>query len=286
MITMSSPINLEDQVGEAANFLGIPVVALSDYWGGLTRAKKAKADLMLAIDLVDDMTIRHHLRTKTGAGTFGWSHKFETAIVGNHAVNKARSLAPSNEIKQKMREFINCFNPVILFAGGGTDYTSAEIKLLVACLQKTPGAWVVIKRYHGEHMNRTAPDGRTYREIWDEQFAPLKNGVLELTTDEGDAVAAIADCTISGFSTMMTTAVASFQSAIALVTPETRSSLKAQTTLDRHPLSTMGLVLEVDEPRDLNQLVFHRKPARDSVNAALKPYDPALALAEIEKLLK
>lgn len=276
VVTMSSPINLEDQIGEAANALGIPVVALNDFWGGLTRAKKTKADLMLAIDKVDAAAAGRH---------FKGSHNFKISVVGNHAVNKARSLSPSAEIQIRMAELKRRFGKVILFAGGGAEYTGAEINLLVECLKKTPGAWVAIKRYHGKHMNRTAPDGRTWKEVWDEQFAALGDRVIELTTPEGDAVAKLCDCAISGFSTMMTTAVASYKSAVALITPETKKSFEAQTTFRRYPLSILSLVPDISAPVDLTPY-FNNVPDKATVDYLLKPYDPVLALAEIEKLLK
>lgn len=273
VVTMSSPINLEDQTGKAANDLGKPVVALNDFWGGLTRAKTAKADLMLGIDETDLAAAHRHFK-----------HNYKSAVVGNHAVNKARLLSPSPEIFEKMADLKRRFEKVILFAGGGPEYTGAEIELLVGCLEKTPGSWVVIKRYHGKHANRTAQDGRTWREVWDSQFAPLGNRAIELPTPEGDAVAALSDSTISGFSTMMTTAVCSYKAAIALVTQETRKSLKAQTTLGRYPLAMTGLVPEIVVPTNLTPFLIDT-PDQKTVDYWLKPYDPAFALAAIENLL-
>lgn len=277
IITMSSPINLEDQIGAAANTLGKPLVAVNDFWGGLTRAKKAKADLMLAIDEVDANAARTYFK-----------HQFDIAVVGNHAVRKARALSPSKEIQEKMRNIRGRYRRVILFSGGGVDFTGPEIELLVSCLQLTPGSWVVIKRYHGKHMNRIAPDGRTYHKVWDEQFAPLGNHTIEVQTDEGDAVAALADCTISGFSTMMTTAVASYKRAISLVTPESTASLKKQTTLNRYALSVASLVPEVTTAQNLMPFIEEIRGTeehhyRSAIDAFLKPYDPSLALEEIEK---
>ncbi|MBI2639300.1 MAG: hypothetical protein HYW90_00195 [Candidatus Sungbacteria bacterium] len=273
IVTMSSPINLEDQIGKAANTFGIPVVALNDFWGGLTRAKTAKADLMLGIDETDLAAAHRH-----------FSHNYISAVVGNHAVSKARRIKPSPEILYKMLDLKHRFETIILFAGGGPEYTGAEIKLLVGCLQKTPGSWVVIKRYHGKHANRTAPNvNTTWREVWDSQFAPLGDRIIELPTPEGDAVATLSDCTVSGFSTMMTTAVASYKRAIALVTPETRKSLKAQTTLGRYPLAMTGLVPEIVVPTNLAPFLLEM-PDKKTVDYWLKPYDPALALREIEKL--
>ncbi|MDO8500037.1 MAG: hypothetical protein Q7S66_05310 [bacterium] len=274
IVTMSSPINIEDSIGLAANNFGIPLITVSDYWGSLTRAKKCKADLMLAIDDADaDIARRHFI------------HTFDIAIVGNHAIQTLRKLAPSAEIKQKMAELKHHFGTIMLFAGGAVDYTTPEIKLLAECLKKTPGSWGLIKRYHPKHAERITTDGRIYRAVWDAEFAEFGDRVMELPTKEADAVASMADCTVSGFSTLMTSAVGSYRPVIALITPETIASLKAQTTLNRYPLSTAGLVPEVAEPCDLTPLL-RQKPEAELINSILKPYDPALALAEIEKLLK
>lgn len=273
VVTMSSPINLEDQIGKATNELGKPLIALNDFWGGLTRAKTAKADLMLGIDETDLAAAHRHFK-----------HNYKSAIVGNHAVNKARLLLPSEEILEKMADLKRRFEKVILFAGGGPEYTGAEIELLVGCLEKTPGSWIVIKRYHGKHAGRSSPDGKTWREVWDAQFAPIGDRIIELPTPEGDAVAALSDSTISGFSTMMTTAVCSYKAAIALVTQETKKSLKAQTTLGRYPLAMTGLVPEIVVPTDLTPFLIDT-PNKETVNHWLKPYDPAFALAAIESIL-
>ena len=241
---------------------------------------------MLGIDEIDTMTAREHFRCAGDmpGGIFTVTHKFKTAEVGNHAINKAH-LSPSQGIRKKVSALRIQFGTVILFAGGGTDYTGAEIKLLVSCLKKTPGSWIVIKRYHGKHEHRIASNGRTWREIWDELFSPLGDRVIKLETPEGDAVAALADCTISGFSTMMTTAVASYKPAIALVTLKTRASLKAQTTLSQHPLSMIGIVPEIKEPENLTEY-FNKTPDIEAIDRRLKPYNPMLALTAIENLLK
>lgn len=191
VVTMGSPINIEDLIGAAANACIRPLAAVSDGWGSLTRPKKCTANLMLTLDEVD-----------ADIAQANFTHSFETVIVGDHAIRKLRTLKISDEIRQKMDALKRERGRVILFAGGGSDYTTPEIALLVQCLKKTPGNWVVVKRYHPKHAERKAPDGRTYREVWDENFAELGDRAIELPTNEGDAVAALADATVSGFSTM------------------------------------------------------------------------------------
>lgn len=272
IVTMGSPINIEDLIGAAANACMKPLAAVSDTWGSLTRAKKSTANLMLTLDDVDSDIARKN-----------FSHPFETVVVGDHAIRKLRTLKISDEIRQKMDALKRERGKVILFAGGGADYTTPEIALLKECLKMTLGSWVVIKRYHPKHAERISPDGRPWGKVWDEMFAEVGDCAIELPTKEGDAVAALADATVSGFSTMGRTALGSYKSAVALVTPETRASHKAQTTIERWPPAVMGLAPEVSEPCDLTPII-ERRPSPDEVNRRLKPYDPAVALAAIEKL--
>ena len=278
---MGSPINLEKRFGFTVNALAVhpnakvrpKLVSVSDFWGSATRGT-TKTDLALVIDEADAEITRLHVGTDT-----------PVVVVGNHAV-RTEMLAIPDEVVDQRNALLAKAGTLILFAGGGGDYTTAELKFLIECLKRTPGRWGLIPRFHTKWVDVRKPDGETYGEEWQRIVSELGDRVCDIFASNGDAVAAVCHATVSGFSPLMTTALDSGRRAISLVTPETRASLKRQATIERHPLAAPGLVVEVSEARDLSPYIYGDPPAEERGRRYLKPLDAAKACDEIEKLLE
>lgn len=277
--SMGSPINIEQTFGYAANSCGIPLIHRSDFWGAATRSCAAP-DLVLAIDSVDETITRTFLSADEG----GRPREITKIVaVGNHAISALQQLVIPDDVREKMENLKRRFGIVLLFAGGGGDYTTAELQLLKRCLAKTAGSWVLVPRFHPKWMEVKKPEGGTYGEEWRGILGDLGDQVVYVETPVAEAVASLADATIAGFSTLMTSAVYAGKCAISLATSETRASLKRQTRIARHPLVGPGLVTEITEPSDLTPNLESRPP-RALVEQYLKPLDAVKACDEIEKL--
>lgn len=275
--SMGSPINLEQEFGYAAKDPNldhkVKVIHASDFWGSATRSS-VQPDLVLAIDEIDASAMRRYLGPDV-----------MVVDVGNHAV-KPEPIAIPADIENQRDELLDKFGTVILFAGGG-DYTTAELKLLKECLAKTPGSWVLVPRLHPKWVNVRKPGSEeTYGQEWTRILAELGDRVAEIKSPNGDAVAAACHVTVSGFSTLMTTALDAGRTAVVLDTPETRASFKAQTKIfEEYPLVEPGIAPKVNEPTDLSAWLGDWRPPLALVRKFLKPLDPAKAVDAIESVV-
>lgn len=277
MVTgLSSPINLEEQFASAANTLDIPVVWLNDFWGGSTR-NNARPDLIFTIDHIDEKIVKKNPRFE----------KVRVSISGNLALNTLENFSAPEDVAKRMNELKK---PVILLAGGGVSTTSV-IEILVNSLRMTPGDWTLIPRLHPKHAKRQGPDGRTYGETWNGLLAEFGERVAEVPTDNADAVAMLADITVSPFSTLLLPSVVAKKLPVSVRTPEMIKDLKAQTGLERYPLAEVGAVFEMLGPANLKML-------RDSITVGTltnnqiaylseaKPFDSRRVSQEILALMR
>ncbi|MFY9462469.1 MAG: hypothetical protein WAP51_04690, partial [Candidatus Sungiibacteriota bacterium] len=237
---LSSPINLEEQFTSAANILGIPVVWLNDFWGGSAR-NNARPDMIFTIDHIDEKIVKENPRFA----------KVWVSISGNLALNALENFSAPEDVARRMNELKK---PVILLAGGGASTTSV-IEILVESLRMTPGDWTLVPRLHPKHAKRQGPDGRTYGEIWNGLLAEFGERVVEIPTDNADAIAMLADITVSPFSTLLLPSVVAKKIPVSVRTPEMVKDLEAQTGLTHYPLVEAGAVIEMAAPRNIKSLV-------------------------------
>ena len=273
---LSSPINLEEQFTSAANILGIPVVWLNDFWGGSTR-NNARPDMIFTIDHIDEKIVKENPRFEKG----------RVSTSGNLALNALENFSAPEDIARRMNELKK---PVILLAGGGASTTSV-IEILVESLRMTPGDWTLVPWLHPKHAKRQGPDGRTYGELWNGLLAEFGERVVEIPTDNADAIAMLADITVSPFSTLLLPSVVAKKIPVSVRTPEMVKDLKAQTSLERHPLAEVGAVFEMLGPTNLKLL-------KDSVTVGTltnnqvaylseaKPFDSCRVSREILSLVE
>ena len=272
---LSSPINLEERFTSAANILGIPVVWLNDFWGGSAR-NNASPDLIFAIDHIDEKIVKENPRFA----------KVRVSISGNLALNALENFSAPEDVARRMNELKK---PVILLAGGGASTTSV-IEILVESLRMTPGDWTLVPRLHPKHAKRQGPDGRTYGEIWNGLLAEFGERVVEVPTDNADAIAMLADITVSPFSTLLLPSMAARKIPISVCTPEMIKDMKAQNGLTRYPLVEAGAVLEIAKP--INMKTVAEGAARellvknqDEYLKTAQPFDSRRVSQEILSLI-
>ncbi len=270
--TLGDPIHLEREFGRAANLLGKPLIFLEDIWGCHCRSD-ARPDLVLTLDQSGETIVQKNLGTSV-----------PVTIIGNHEVASARKLKIPDDVHTKMGELKARHGTVLFYVGGGT-YTTAELQLLKECLRKTPGSPALISRPHPKWANVQSQEGWTYGAVWKDMLKELGDQVQVVETDVPAAIAALADVTLSGFSTMLVVPVIYGKTAISLATGETRTDMKRQLSVAQHPLVAPGFVREAASPEDLTPFLEESKPSQEAVEAYLKPYDSKLALSAMLEFL-
>jgi len=266
--TLGVPINLEQDYGLAANDLGIPLVFLEDYWGAHVRSQAAP-DLILSID---------EKAAEIARSRFNSAAKVVT--IGNYAVNNALSLEIPDGVRETIKGLRNRFGPVLLFTAGGV-HVSDQILLLAACLKNTPN-WVLVPRFHPKSVNLIGPSGKTFGEEWQGLLKEFGEKVVYLQSEPIGPLVALADATLSDFSTLLTIALASGRSAVSIATAGVRETMKNETSFTSHPLVETGLVKEITRPCDLTG--YLARPDSEAIAQYLQPYEPEKALQAIEGL--
>lgn len=266
--TLGVPINLEESFGLAANNLGIPLIFLEDYWGVHIRSK-AKPNLVLSIDEIAAESARSRFNSAT-----------QIAVVGNYTINNSLGLEIPNELREKIKVLRKKFGQVLVFTAGGAP-TSEQILLLTECLKKTSD-WVLIPRFHPKSVNLIGPSGKTFGEEWRGLLEEFGERVVYIESKTTEPLVALADATLSGYSTLLTTALVFGHSAVSIATAGVRETMKNETGFTSHPLVEIGLVKEVTEPCNLINCLG--KPDSGTRARYLRPYEIEKALQAIEAL--
>ncbi|MBI2003513.1 MAG: hypothetical protein HYS78_00825 [Parcubacteria group bacterium] len=264
--TLGVPINLEQDYGLAASDLGIPLVFLEDYWGVHVRSQ-AVPNLVLSIDEI----AAKFARLKYNSAT-------QIAVVGNYAVSNALNLEIPDELREKVEDLRKSFGRIFVFTAGGA-HVSGQILLLIECLKRTPD-WVLIPRFHPKSVNLIRPSGRTFGEEWRGLFKEFGEKVAYIQSKTTEPLIALADATLSDYSTLLTTALFFDRSAISIATAGVRETMKNETGFISHPLVEGGLVKEVIKP--CNLVDYLSKPDLKTKVYYLQPYEPEKALRAIE----
>ena len=259
VVGQSAPINLEERIALAANLRNIPVVSVTDFWGGSVRSS-AKLTSIVCLDEFDrELAIRAHPKVH------------HTLVGGNPGVptpeERERIIGVS-----KTLDYLHCrYSGIIVYVGGAPERTTGDLGLVIDSLRMTPGMVGLIFRPHPKHVNRTDNAGRRYGDIWNEILYPrLGDKYLgEFSNLSADAVVASADVVISDFSTMLTTAASLGKRTVSLVTP---NSMQALTKLSNSPVIPqvhLGLSFAISKPTDLREVLYPQEEAL----ARLKPVD-------------
>ena len=268
VISLGSPINLENQFGLAANKAHRPLVFLEDCHGAHVRTG-AKPELILTVDAhAADLATKAHQTA-------------QVAVVGHPGVPSAGEVLGIRD--NFLSDIKHSGKRVYAYVGGDPGATEEQLKLLVNCLAMTRGDWCLVYRFHPKWVGVVNPDsGRTYGKEWEEILSTLGDKTLRDLTGSGRCLVASADVALADFSTLLTTAVCCGKTAVFLETPAVIQSMKIATGLVHFPLVEMGLAHRVSDPVDLGLL---KLPSVDNL-AMLRPYDPAVAYEQIRCLVR
>lgn len=271
LIGFPGPNNLSWKAGTAANRKGISVVGVEDCWGGVKRNMETLYGLVLTIDEYAAQIVRD-----TGNCLWG------VEVIGNHAIPGGDYESPGL-VLGGMREIRKKFEKVFVFGGGRERHTTEELKLLVASLQKTPGNWCLIPRYHPNWKKKPATalkyHERSYEEVWNEMLLPLGDRVVRLDAGSSDDVAIMCDAYFSGLGSSMNTAIASGKPTIAVETPATKMALR-ESKLEVVPSVYLGGAKVLSQAQDVTPLLV--APSKE-IRAKFKPLNPVIAMQKIER---
>jgi hypothetical protein len=256
LVGLGSPIHLEQKIAWAANDRRIPLVLLEDFWGSAKiRCSGARPEAILVIDAYAKELAER-------------SYKVEATIVGNPGAIPFPTSHPDIDALR------STYDRIFVYSGDDAS-TEDEIALILASLEKTPGNWRLIPRYHPKYASQSSRvEGKTKGELWDDLLSPVSARVVRPDIRRTEEVVAASDLTLSGYSTLLTTAAVSGRTPVSLSTEKSRQSLRAESGLDQVPIVALGCAHSLSEPADLS-LFLPNAPA--IVSALLKPYDAALA---------
>lgn len=269
IVTYGSPINLEDAYARAANALGIPVIGLEDYWA-CHRRTSARSDCILAVDEFGAQLARQSFPDA------------QVRVVGNPAVGD--KLKISTSFGHVLGALRSKFGNIFMYADNGPGSAEEQLKLLVACLLRTE-SYCLIPRFHPKWIAESPDGGATYGERWGRILEPLGERVQYVESDRSDPIAAIADITISGTSSLMTTAIYHGRQAVSLKTPGTVELIETETNgvLHRSPLADRGLVHECITPISFDELLCNKKQTGPQ---HVQPFDVKVSVKAILEFME
>jgi len=245
--TMGSPINHEAVCGLAANELGIPLIILEDVWGA-SRRMPCSAEMAFTLDRFGENLMRELPQFQ----------KTEIVIIGNAALNSFQ--VPSG-MKGHLELVRAKYVTVVVFAGEG-DGTSELLALTLLSLDVSGEPFTFIPRFHPKYLE--IPQNRALWEgIVAEFFMKPTRGMLYTGFDaftDSRALAATADVTVSGSSTVLLYAAKHGRAAVSISTALTRRLLSEQVVYDKYPGIKLGIAVELNVPCDLIALAQDAAP--------------------------
>lgn len=267
--TRSFRDSLESVFDQAANETGIPLVLMEDFWAGF-RSYAAQPDTIVTLDEYAEKLAKE-------------SHPDARAVIaGNSTVIPPEQMSIPAEVQAEVEDFRSRFGRVFVFAGGNARQMTAELELLIECLELTRN-WCLISRPHPTIAKSEKEPGLKWSDFWNGMLKKFGERIVTVECKNGDHLAAICDATISGFSLMLNTAAYARRAAISLETEIGKRELFNSVGLSEVPIVALGCASSLGEPCSLDPLV---RPAAEENLAKLKPFNSRIALEAIESAVQ
>lgn len=267
---LGNPINIQRYVVEEASRRRITLVVCEDFWAkSVSHLDRDKVNPEMIL-VVDDYS--RSLVEKA----------FPSARVHVVGYPGAYKLETSENVQARMDELRRVFGEIYVYVGGG-PCTTSELIFLVKCFAKMP-AGCLVPRFNPKYENRMVPGTKkTYGSLWRKILETIGDRVVYMDAPKTDLVVVSADVVISGFSTLLVTALWNGITTVCIQIPETFQLFKEENMhLTEIPQITLGLASKVTKPTDLSRFVgIYNKEARFK----LMPYDAQKAYDHICELL-
>lgn len=270
VIGESGPTNLEELLAVTAQGLNearkhkILIVVCQDYWGG--------AGIIMPSVRPHRVLTNDEYSKELALGVYTYLGDKDVIIVGNPGVKEVKVSEKTQKIYDELKK---SFEKIFFFAGGGKVHTEEELELLKQCLAQTHGNWILVVGYHPNVV-------KTHGDIWRAIVRPLGSRVIECEPGTGDEWATLANMTLSGTSTCMTTAVYAGNIAAVLWSETAAKTIFNRKGMTMTPIATLGCahIIEPENPVNLNSL---ERPAPENL-VKLRPYNANIAWKAMEEL--
>jgi len=266
VVGTSSPSGIEFDFALQANRMGIPVVVLEDICGGHTRlVEKGHINPALVLtcdDIASSLVWKAYPKTKI-------------LVIGHpNAVVVRPDPILTIWIENLRREF----GPVVLFGG---QATFSDLGLVLDCMRISEG--VLIPRFHPKLVDKRV-GVTTMGDIWREMSGRINGGNFDYPDASTDQLAAAADITCSGFSSLLTTAALAGRVSVSLWTPEVAQQLWIENKLQQVPQVALGISHSISEATRLEKLnpTMSVEEARERV-PTLNPISGARAIESLDR---
>ncbi len=274
LIGLSAPINWELEFAQVARGFKVPVVAIEDIWGGLTRLNGFVPDLALVMDSLAKRLAESYKRV------------LNCEIIGDIA-STIKPVIPENKLGEagRMRTLHDEGKKIILIVGDHTQNVLEIVDLVTASvrLEPNPSNFVVTHSLVHPKLVGT-PEGdailepatRLLKGLRVEQFGGLST----------DARAARAHYTATCFSTPLRIALHHGQRAISVMGPISKALLKKETGTHSYPLAASGVVPALIEPSMFDAFLWsaHDRLRRNWIEESR--FQPAKAIAAISRFIE
>ncbi len=263
----SSPANWEIEIGLAAQALGIPVVAVSDIWGGLSRLRPPLVpDLALVID--EDEATRVVAEGKAKAAR----------VIGDIASANAR--VPHTREARELRELCTEQETVLIVPDAPANVLEI-VEFTVRSIELSARReFTVIPRL----IHPKVADYPGVSEIVVDANALLSRVNVRYFNEIGvDAIAVRARYTVTSYSTPGRIAVHNRRRSISVQGPVSKALLQEETGSDEFPLVRIGAVAEMREPRAIDGFAWPQIEDTAQAWASGARYDPLRAIAALKE---
>ena len=270
LIGLGHPNNIERSLALAAQEAGKPVAFFEDFWGS---APMRCPGVFPNVAFVTDEYAKALAKRMYPQA--------RVLVVGDSA-----AVVPTLELSAVLEE-LQSYGEAITYFGGGPEATTAELRHLIACLERTSGNWCFVPRFHPKVRELPATLGknrRTYGDVWKEMLRPLGKRVIWTDEPSSEKVILASDVVVSSFSKLLTTAALAGKTVLCVWTPETLASLASQSILKEPPHSKLAVAhLLPARPVDLSGYL----PILPRIaHACFKPLEPRLVVKALQAMLK
>ncbi|MBI4160527.1 MAG: hypothetical protein HY506_01310 [Candidatus Yanofskybacteria bacterium] len=277
------PSNWELEFALIAEKFGIPIVAVEDIWGGLSKLKDVVPDLTLIMDNSMEESIQRSTRRRNnmllfdavGSGNREYEKEAVNRVVTEEKedLERYRSLSRHWCIIGDIASTVDAgappdklamFNETIqdktsvLIVGDHLDNVLELVEMVVASikLEKKPGDFIIVTRLvHPKLVNdpSVAPTLEAAKRLLEGLVVNRFDGIST------DALAARCNYTCTCYSTPLRIAIHHGQRAISVQGPKSNKLMKDETGFDEYPLVTAGTIPALTEPTRISLLDWRRR---------------------------
>lgn len=294
MIGCSSPTNWELELAEAAQGLGVPIIAVSDIWGALKRLSGITVDLALVIDEHEATRVTYKLWVQRQPTM---PHVKTAVVIGDYASATNVSIPDSQkDLEERLMKTVSERETILIV--GDRNENIIELVEMVAMsvkMEKNPDDYVIIPRLlHPKFLAPGAEVPAAVKKILEDVnllLTGLNVDSFDRTTDGKlvrlgtDAIAARAKYTVTAFSTPLRIAIHNGRRGVSVGGPISKMYMGEETSFSTYPLVDSNVVPELRAPTPFSAIGWEHLDLTARKWAEGAKFFPELGVQAIKEML-